>query len=81
MHHLSTYPDVYMTGISRMLEYVRKPVLGQPFSSCEPLPTTSCQAVTCNVEKLSTGETRYMSVCDKCPSVYPWLDNPLGQNM
>ncbi|XP_030554082.1 uncharacterized protein LOC115757805 [Drosophila novamexicana] len=81
MHHLSTYPDVYMTGVSRMLEYVKKPVLGQPFKSCEEKPNTSCQPVHCNVQKVSTGETRYMSVCDKCPIVYPWLGNPLGQDM
>ncbi|KAH8297340.1 hypothetical protein KR044_010510 [Drosophila immigrans] len=81
MHHLSTYPDVYMTGISRMLEYVKKPVLGQPFKTCEAKPKTQCQAVHCNVQKTSTGETRYMSVCDKCPTVYPWLKNPLGLDM
>ncbi|XP_062135395.1 chitin deacetylase 7 [Drosophila sulfurigaster albostrigata] len=81
VHHLSTYPDVYMTGISRMLEYVKKPVLGEPFKSCEVKPKTQCQAVHCNVEKTSTGEIRYMSVCDKCPIVYPWLKNPLGLNM
>ncbi|KAH8395378.1 hypothetical protein KR222_003398 [Zaprionus bogoriensis] len=81
MHYLSTYPDVYMTGISRMLEYVRKPVLGQPFKSCESKPNTICQAVHCSVQKLSTGEVRYMSVCEKCPAVYPWLDNPTGENM
>lgn len=81
MQHLTTYPDVYMTSVSRMLEYVRKPVLGRPFKSCEKTPNTTCQAVHCNVQKISTAETRYMSVCDKCPTVYPWLNNPLGQDM
>ncbi|TDG50568.1 hypothetical protein AWZ03_002872 [Drosophila navojoa] len=81
MQHLTTYPDVYMTSVSRMLEYVRKPVLGRPFKSCEKTPKTTCQAVHCNVQKTSTAETRYMSVCDKCPTVYPWLNNPLGRDM
>ncbi|KAL7738033.1 hypothetical protein ACLKA6_006386 [Drosophila palustris] len=81
MHHLTTYPDVYMTGVSRMLEYVKKPVLGKPFKSCENRVKTQCQPVHCNVQKTSTKETRYMSVCDKCPVVYPWLKNPLGLDM
>ncbi|XP_068146774.1 chitin deacetylase 7 [Drosophila tropicalis] len=79
IHKLRTYPDVYLTSISRMLEYVKKPVLGKPFKKCPTLPTTECQARQCNVRKVSTGEERYISVCDKCPTVYPWLDNPLGQ--
>ncbi|XP_017124347.1 chitin deacetylase 8 [Drosophila elegans] len=79
INHLNTYPDVYFTGISRMLEYVKRPVLGAPFKDCPELPEAECRAVQCRVQKMSTGEERYMSVCDKCPAVYPWLDNPLGQ--
>ncbi|ALC40987.1 Cda9 [Drosophila busckii] len=81
INHLSTYPDVYMTSVSRMLEYVRKPVLGQPFKSCEPKRQAECHAVQCSVQKKSSKETRYMNVCNKCPAVYPWLNNPLGQDM
>ncbi|XP_034651371.1 uncharacterized protein LOC117890550 [Drosophila subobscura] len=79
IYHLNTYPDVYLTGISRMLEYVKKPVLGAPFKGCPAMPAAACHAVQCHVQKLSTGEERYMNVCDKCPAVYPWLGNPLGQ--
>jgi len=64
-----------------MLEYVRKPTLGSPFKDCPDLPEAECRAVQCHVQKMSTGEERYMTVCDKCPSVYPWLDNPLGQQL
>ncbi|EDW00680.1 GH21012 [Drosophila grimshawi] len=81
MQHLTTYPDVYMTGVSHMLEYVKKPVLGKPFKECEKKPNSTCLPVNCNVQKVSTGEVRYMSACDKCPTVYPWLNNPLGEDM
>ncbi|XP_017078809.1 chitin deacetylase 8 [Drosophila eugracilis] len=81
INHLNTYTDVYFTGISRMLEYVKKPVLGAPFKECLALPEAECRAVQCHVQKMTTGEERYMNVCDKCPAVYPWLDNPLGQRL
>ncbi|XP_030388321.1 uncharacterized protein LOC115634611 [Scaptodrosophila lebanonensis] len=80
LNHLTTMPDVYLTSISRMLEYVRNPSLGKPFKSCEEKPKSTCEPFSCNVQKLSTGEERYMSVCDKCPEVYPWLGNPLGKH-
>ncbi|XP_037041560.1 chitin deacetylase 7-like, partial [Bradysia coprophila] len=54
---------------------------GKPFDKCEPLRTPSCVPKLCQLVKQTTREERWMTSCSPCPAVYPWLGNPLGQNM
>jgi len=76
--HVNSLPDVYITTSSRVIQYMKHPTLGKPFQGCHKKPTTSCTPVSCKLSKDSDGQTRYLTVCDKCPEAYPWLGNPLG---
>lgn len=52
------------------------------FDSCQAEPEPDCRPALCQLKKMSTGEERWMTVCNQCPAVYPWLGNPLGlENM
>ncbi|TMW45108.1 hypothetical protein DOY81_009812, partial [Sarcophaga bullata] len=79
LEYANSLPDVYITTPTSVVQYLRHPTLGKPFKGCFKKPQTTCRPVTCSLQKQSTGETRYMTVCDRCPEVYPWLDNPLGE--
>ncbi|XP_011184262.1 chitin deacetylase 7 [Zeugodacus cucurbitae] len=78
--HVNTLPDVYLTTVSRVIHYMKHPNLGKPFMGCPKKPQATCIKRNCGLRKMETGEIRYMNVCDSCPSVYPWLGNPLGRN-
>lgn len=79
MEYANSLPDVYITTPSAVIQYMKHPSLGKPFKGCFKKPQTICRPVSCALQKQSSGETRYMTVCDQCPEVYPWLDNPLGE--
>ncbi|XP_075168298.1 chitin deacetylase-like 9 [Haematobia irritans] len=79
LEYANSLPDVYITTPSAVIQYMKHPSLGKPFKGCFKKPQTTCKPVTCGLAKQPTGEMRYMTVCDKCPEVYPWLDNPLGE--
>ncbi|XP_039957672.1 chitin deacetylase 7 [Bactrocera neohumeralis] len=77
--YVNTLPDVYLTTASGVIHYMKHPTLGKPFPGCPKKPNTTCIKRNCGLRKMESGETRYMNVCDTCPSVYPWLGNALGQ--
>ncbi|XP_037821242.1 chitin deacetylase 8 [Lucilia sericata] len=79
LEYANSLPDVYITTPTSVIQYMKHPTLGKPFKGCFKKPQTSCRPISCALQKQSTGETRYMTVCDNCPEVYPWLDNPLGE--
>lgn len=76
---MNELPDVYFVSSSRALEYARNPRAGHPFEECQVQRTPSCVPKLCQLIKESTGEERWMTSCARCPAVYPWLGNPLGQ--
>lgn len=76
---MGSLPDVYLVSSHRALEFARNPRAGQPFDSCQTIRTPSCAPKMCQLIKETTGEERWMKSCVKCPAVYPWLGNPLGE--
>uniref|UniRef100_A0A1A9ZI54 NodB homology domain-containing protein n=1 Tax=Glossina pallidipes TaxID=7398 RepID=A0A1A9ZI54_GLOPL len=79
LEYANSLHDVYLVTPSQVIQYLKHPSLGRPFKGCFKKPKVPCQPTTCALEKTLTGETRYMTCCDSCPEVYPWLDNPLGE--
>lgn len=82
LHDINKKPNVYITTISRMLEYMKNPVLGKPFDKCSIKPNAECRKNTLQLTKLDKKkEQRYMTYCedDNPPTVFPWLGNPYGE--
>lgn len=52
----------------------------QILETCQKMPEYNCQPTLCQLTKEVSNEERWMTACVPCPSVYPWLDNPLGED-
>ncbi|KAK9739759.1 hypothetical protein QE152_g8712 [Popillia japonica] len=81
LDYLESLNDVYIVSIQRALEWVQNPKsldeISSVWSSCPATTEASCTSTSCALDK--DGEARYMVQCrNSCPSVYPWLNNPLG---
>jgi hypothetical protein len=69
--------DVYFVNQKQILDFIKNPVTTDQFdSSNTPAENRNCLEQTCNLKK--DDEDRHMVSCVKCPSVYPWLDDPEG---
>jgi hypothetical protein len=86
LDYLATLKDVYIVGISKGLEWVKKPTpvaqLANFTAWKDPavVPTDLCEFPrSCRYVIDSQGSERYMNSCVACPPQWPWLHNPLGQ--
>uniref|UniRef100_A0A336M0N0 CSON009775 protein n=1 Tax=Culicoides sonorensis TaxID=179676 RepID=A0A336M0N0_CULSO len=81
LNYLAEFDDVYLVSTDRVIEYTKNPVPIEMFEACAVKQKPSCNARTCVLKKdtASGPEDRYMTVCSKCPEVYPWLGNPFGE--
>lgn len=81
LEYMLEQDDVYLVSTNRVIEYTKNPVPVEEFKACAEKRKPSCSKNVCKVRKISEGvsEERYMKVCSKCPKVYPWLGNPLGE--
>ncbi|CAL8127586.1 unnamed protein product [Orchesella dallaii] len=82
---LATKEDVYIVSISRAIEWIKTPTpvaeLADFVPFQVPVKPDDCTVVrNCYyaAEQTPFPTERYMTVCDACPAVYPWLGNPLG---
>lgn len=73
--------DVYFVTIGDVIDYLRAPKNQSEFKQSCPKVITRCSAFDCTYKiKGPEGEVeRRMRTCDRCPSSYPWVDNPLGE--
>jgi len=79
LNHLDTLNDVFIVSESRAIEWRKKPISSQNFSSfTQPSSSAPCVPVNCELNK--GNEKRIMRSCSECPAVYPSLYNPLGIN-
>lgn len=81
LEYLREHDDVYLVGTNTVIEYSKNPVPVDEFEGCAEKHKPSCNSRVCVMEKetASGPEERYMTVCSKCPEVYPWLGNPFGE--
>lgn len=81
LEYMLEQDDVYLVGTNRVIEYAKKPVPVDEFEACAQKRKPSCNQRVCVLEKetASGPDERYMTVCSKCPEVYPWLGNPFGE--
>lgn len=81
LEYLLEHDDVYLVGTNRVIEYTKNPVPLGEFDACVEKRKPSCNQRMCVLDKetASGPDERYMTVCSKCPEVYPWLGNPFGE--
>ncbi|KAI4465999.1 chitin deacetylase-like 9 isoform a [Holotrichia oblita] len=75
LDNLQAMNDVYIVSNRKAVEWMKNP---SGFTSDTGDNNTPCTARSCALPK--DDETRYMVSCVACPSVFPWLGNPLGTN-
>ena len=94
-HILATYPDVYFTTMTQVIQWLGEPGGGPGvrdinnfFAWKEPeicVPTGEPYCYGGNNCKLGTpelpGETIHLATCKTCPTYYPWLNDPKGQGV
>lgn len=78
---INSLNDVYMVNSSEVIEWVQNPVPIDEYrqKQCHNFIRTTCPATTCALTSEQTGTQYWMTICNVCPRVYPWLGNPLGQ--
>jgi hypothetical protein len=83
IEYLNSQADVYMVGTNQVIEYVRNPRQSKPFDKCLAQRTATCIPHVCQLKKKQTSwtEERWMTSCAPCPAVYPWVGNPLGDDL
>ncbi|XP_041971428.1 chitin deacetylase 8-like [Aricia agestis] len=73
--------DTFMVSAKDVLEWVRDPIPIDEYRKkpCKTVQEAACRSTLCG--PLSASHTElvyYMSQCNQCPSVYPWVGNPYG---
>jgi hypothetical protein len=83
IEYLNSQADVYLVSANQVIEYTRSPRQGKPFDKCVAPRTATCAPRVCTLKKKQKTwtEERWMTSCAPCPAVYPWLGNPLGDEM
>jgi hypothetical protein len=83
IEYLNSQADVYLVSANQVIEYTRNPRQGKPFDKCVAPRTATCSPRVCALRKKQKTwtEERWMTSCAACPAVYPWLGNPLGDEM
>lgn len=81
LDELAAMDDVYIVSVSQAVEWMRNPTNLTEIQNFSPwdetVHTNECSFPrTCELS--FQGSVRYMRVCQPCPSVFPWLGNPLG---
>ncbi|KAM3962202.1 chitin deacetylase 8-like [Aphomia sociella] len=74
--------DVFVVNSGEVIEWVKDPIPLAEYieKPCRSFTATSCPAVSCGPLDAEHTEVQYwMQICNVCPRVYPWLNNPLGQ--
>ncbi|XP_013186778.1 chitin deacetylase 8-like [Amyelois transitella] len=73
--------DVFMVNSQEVIDWVKNPVPVNEYAQqpCRTYVPTMCAPATCPVAAEHNLNVYWMSICNVCPRVYPWLGNPLGQ--
>lgn len=76
LDELNKREDVYLISNKQLLDWMKNP---EPLGTYKPkleIEHQSCNQIDC---KLAFGASfMYMSSCVACPTMYPWVGNPLG---
>ncbi|KAJ3650694.1 hypothetical protein Zmor_016776 [Zophobas morio] len=79
---VATMDDVFLVNLKQVIDWARNPVPLNEFKTAGIPTETECNKNIC-FETTETGDVRYLPICDvanaRCPDVYPWLGNPLGE--
>nr|AGC92658.1 hypothetical protein [Heliconius erato] len=78
---LNNLHDVFMVSADEAVEWVKNPIPINEYSrkQCPSRSQSVCRATPCNgLEAQHTSELFYMQICNRCPRVYPWVNNPFG---
>ncbi|XP_017769704.1 PREDICTED: uncharacterized protein LOC108557619, partial [Nicrophorus vespilloides] len=74
---LQEQQDVFLVNENDLVEWMKDPVEVQDYVRLSENEERECVEKIC---VLKHGiEDRYMGSCVTCPSVYPWLQNPMGK--
>ncbi|KAI8423638.1 hypothetical protein MSG28_012698 [Choristoneura fumiferana] len=80
---INNMQDVFMVNAADVIDWVKDPVPVDEYKQkpCKNIQQTTCPAANCGplTSDHNIWSSYYMSICNVCPSSYPWLGNPLGQ--
>ncbi|XP_075986001.1 chitin deacetylase 8-like [Anticarsia gemmatalis] len=74
--------DAYMVTSEEVIEWVKNPVTVSEYrqQTCRRYTPTVCRPTSCGpLTAEASGNVYWMQICNVCPRVYPWINNPLGQ--
>lgn len=77
LDHLATLKDVFIVSQNHVIEWMKNPLVSSEYKVNVAARNAECKIQNCQLEKPSEG-TRYMNSCVSCPDVFPWLNNPEG---
>ncbi|KAL4716750.1 hypothetical protein ACJJTC_001906 [Scirpophaga incertulas] len=84
LDYINSIPDVFMVNSKDVIDWVKDPVPINEYKArgCRNQTPSACSpASVCGPLEAPHKEERfYMSSCNACPKVYPWLGDPLGKN-
>ncbi|CAG9568449.1 unnamed protein product [Danaus chrysippus] len=73
--------DAFLVNANEVVNWVKNPVPLNEFvkQDCPRFVPAACRRTTCSgLKEEESGNTYYMRICNRCPRVYPWLNNPRG---
>ncbi|XP_014365314.2 chitin deacetylase 8 [Papilio machaon] len=74
--------DAFMVSAGEVIDWVENPVPVNEYvkKECKSFVSTSCRRTSCGpLTSTHTEMSYWMQICNICPRVYPWLENPLGE--
>ena len=87
---IENHPEVYFVTTTQVIQWIQNPVsieAAKSFSpwleKCSPTPKPACnEPNSCQLASTDLpGEAVVMHTCIRCPSHYPWLNDPTGQGL
>ncbi|OWR47572.1 chitin deacetylase 8 [Danaus plexippus] len=81
MNMVQNMNDAFLVNANEVVNWVKNPVPLNEFvkQDCPRFVPAACRRTTCSaLKEEESGNTYYMTICNRCPRVYPWLNNPRG---
>ncbi|XP_050356582.1 chitin deacetylase 8-like [Nymphalis io] len=82
MDMINNLNDVFMVNGNDVIDWVQNPVPIDEYvkEGCKRLPPAACRPTSCGPLQSDHNPTPYyMTICNRCPRRYPWINNPLGE--
>ncbi|XP_064074726.1 chitin deacetylase 8-like [Vanessa tameamea] len=74
--------DVFMVNGNDVIDWVQNPIPVDEYvkKDCQRLTPAACRPTSCGPLQSDHNPTSYyMTICNRCPRRYPWLNDPLGE--